>query len=179
MDAVPEVGGNIPVKIDLGDREMSNRQFSTCSTLRSSSSCMYGYLCHIHGGGFPGPVVAQKSSDLALVKIDAEAIHCRSEAAAKDLDQVQDTDPLHQVSWLCLKESLTCTQQRQQPQPAVRIKPACLIIYPHLIMLFFPKVTKASFYLPSVCKNETGHTHDVRVLECKENSFHHLLTNKL
>lgn len=145
MDAVPEVGGNIPVKIDLGEREMSTRQFSTCSTLRLSS-CMYCYLCHIHGGGFPGPVVAQKSSDLALVKIDAEAIHCRSEAAAKDLDQVLDTDPLHQVSWLRLKESLTCTQQRQQPQPAVTIKPACLIMsyirrksYPHLIMLFFTK----------------------------------------
>ena len=58
--------------------------------------------------------MAQKGGNLALVKADAEAIHRRfGSAVAEHLDQVLDTNTLHQVSWLCLKEWPACTQRGQ------------------------------------------------------------------
>ena len=56
--------------------------------------------------------MAQKGSNLALIKADAKAIHSRSEATAKHLEQVLDTNTLHKVDWLCLKELLTYIQQK-------------------------------------------------------------------
>lgn len=70
------------------------------------------HLCDIHGGGLPSPVVTQKGSNLALIKADAKAIHSRSEATAEYLEQVLDTDTLHQVDWLCFKEWLTYIQKK-------------------------------------------------------------------
>lgn len=82
--------------------------------------CLYTQrLCDIHGGSLPSPIVSQKGSNLALVKADAQAIHSWSGAAAENLDQVLDANTLHQVSRLCLKELLTCIQQRQPCHPVL------------------------------------------------------------
>lgn len=76
--------------------------------------CLYTqHLCDIHGSGLPSPIVAQKGSNLALIKADAKAVHSWSGAAAENLDQVLDANTLHKVSRLCLKKLLTCIQQRQ------------------------------------------------------------------
>lgn len=76
--------------------------------------CLYVLdLCDIHSGCLPSSIVAQKGSNLAFIKIDAEAIHSRSGATAERLDQVLDTNTFHQVSWLCFKERLIWTQQTQ------------------------------------------------------------------
>lgn len=67
-------------------------------------------LWDIHGGGLSGTILAQKRSNLALIKVHGKAIHGRRGAGAEHLDQVLDTDALQQVSWLCFKERLTCTK---------------------------------------------------------------------
>lgn len=69
------------------------------------------FLCDLHGGGLPSPIMAKKSSYLAFIKVDAKAIYGWSTATAKHFDQVLDTDTLHQVSWFCFKEWLGYTQQ--------------------------------------------------------------------
>lgn len=82
--------------------------------------CLYTqHLCDIHGGSLPSPIMSQKGSNLALIKADAQAIHSWSGAAAENLDQVLDANTLHQVSRLCLKELLTCIQQRQPCHPVL------------------------------------------------------------
>lgn len=94
MVAVPEVGGNIPVNIDLREREDIHVDV-----------CMYACehsipLKRIHGGGFSCSVVSQKGSNLALVEVDAEAVHSRCGGTAEYFDQVLDANSLHQICWL-------------------------------------------------------------------------------
>lgn len=66
---------------------------------------------YVHGGGLSSSVVTQESSDLTLIKAEAEAVHSRSGASGEHFDQVFDADTFNQISWLCLKELLTCKQQ--------------------------------------------------------------------
>lgn len=118
MVAVPEVGGNMPVRMDLKEAHRDSKKGVSHKSI-SGNNChvMRGlykqHLRDIHGGSLPSPIVSQKGSNLALIKADAKAIHSWSEAAAENLDQVLDANTLHQVSRLCLKELLTCIQQRQ------------------------------------------------------------------
>lgn len=65
------------------------------------------HLYDVHGGGLPSPIVTKKSSNLALIKADAKAIHSRSGAAAEHFDQILYTNTLQQLR-LCLKEGMTC-----------------------------------------------------------------------
>ena len=111
MVAVPEVGGNIPVKIDLGRRDIE-RTISRVEHfvpwlhkhLVYVFLCVRMHLCDIHGGGLPSPILSQKGSNLALIKADAKSIHCWRRVTTEHLDQVLNTNTLHQVSWLCFKE---------------------------------------------------------------------------
>lgn len=66
--------------------------------------CVRMHLCDIHGGGLPSPILSQKGSNLALIKADAKSIHCWRRVTTEHLDQVLNTNTLHQVSWLRFKE---------------------------------------------------------------------------
>lgn len=114
MVAVPEVGGNIPVKIDLRDTVTERWMCKEEKEEERNSKCSK-CLCagRVHGGGLSGSVVAQKGSNLALVEVDAEAVDGRFVGAAEDLDQVLDANAFDQINRLWLEERLLCAQQKQ------------------------------------------------------------------
>lgn len=85
-------------------------------SLHRRISTLFSRVCELHrstlhGGGLPRSIVAQKGSDLALVKADAESVHGWSGAAAEHLDQVLDFHTLHQVGRLRFEEGVACTAQ--------------------------------------------------------------------
>lgn len=107
MKAVPEVGGNIPVKIDLSVTHAKIKR----NQRRMVQKFPFHLSCIIHGGGLPRSIVAQEGGNLTLVEADAETIHSGSLAAAENLDQVLDDDAFHQVGRLCFEERVAWTAQ--------------------------------------------------------------------
>lgn len=95
MVAVPEVGGYIPVKTDLGETGEKKTDISIFSLDYRYTSMGIYVLFGIHSGGLSSSIVPQKGSNLALVETHGEAIHSRSEATTEHLDQVLDADTLY------------------------------------------------------------------------------------
>ena len=64
-------------------------------------SCGRSWESHtllLHGGGLPRSIVAQEGGDLALIKIECQAVHGNLHAVSVNLHQVLNGHPQPQMS---------------------------------------------------------------------------------